>query len=222
MYAVVYVSLLSCLISPLYSPFLGPFATSRFCLRQAYYTATDRLGGTNLADMVIREEELSVFLKHLFFFHRIYALFDQTFEFDDLLTLNRYIDILEDFNCRDLRKVDLDEKFAALSAEHNGKLTYSVFVKHLAESIFSAAAAFPTDICTALLEKSQDEMKEQEAVARGGSTSLFDPNTDRDRDRDSLLLNVSWYSVADCDDWMQAIESLGNNSFRSILSKSVA
>ena len=203
------------------SPFLGPFATSRFCLRQAYYTATSRLGGTNLADMTLAEDELPLFLKHLFFFHRMYALFDQTFEYDTVLTQKRYMEVLEDFNDRDLRTEGLGEKYAALCEEHNGEggVTYAVFVEHLATTIFATASAFSTDICAALIEKNTDEMKEHEAALRTSSlrsVEILFTNTD------SWLLNVSWYSVRGegCDTWLQAIESLGNNSFRSILSES--
>lgn len=189
-------------------------------MRQAYYTATGRQGGTNLAEMTITENELPLFLKHLFFFHRIYALFDQTFEFDTVLTQKRYIDVLEDFSDRDLHKENLEEKFAVLCEEHNGEVTYATFVNHLATSIFATTSAFPTEICAALIEKNTGEMKEHEAhILKHGSSSLRSIDTDTE----SLLLNVSWYSVRGegCDTWLHVIESLGNNYFRSILSKCV-
>lgn len=205
------------------SPFLGPFATSRFCLRQAYYTATARLGDTNLTEMKITEDELLSFLKHLFFFHRIYALFDQTFEFDTVLTLSRYIEILEDFNDRDLRKDNLEGKFTALCDEHGGEVKYVTFVKHLADTIFSTNYMFPSDICDALIEKSSDEIKENEAIIKRDSSANPMSLREINIDTESVLLNVSWYSVRGkgCDSWLQMIESLGNNYFRSLLSKSL-
>ena len=70
-------------------PFFGPFATSKFCLKQAYYTATKRQG-SDLNAMIINEEELLQYLKHLFFFHRLYALFGDTIKYNENMPFQRF------------------------------------------------------------------------------------------------------------------------------------
>jgi hypothetical protein len=180
-------------------------------LRQAFYTSTGREGGMNLSDMFVNEEEMPSLLKHLFFFHRIYALFDQTFEFDSELSMSRYIEILQDFNEQVLRTDEAEGNYTVLGENHNGIVSYSIFVKHMVETIFPTTTIFPHDICEALIHKSLDEIKLNESILSKGSLPVANS--------DDLILSVSWYSVAHCDDWMRTIEMLGNNAFKSLLSE---
>ena len=87
-------------------PFMGPFSTSKFCLREAYKSSVNRYGdssstcdesvisdfatGSDLSSMTLHEEELPIFLKHLFFFHRLYSLFGDASKADSVMTYDEY------------------------------------------------------------------------------------------------------------------------------------
>ena len=164
--------------------------------------------------MTISEDELPIFLKHLFFFHRLYALFDQTFEYNAILTKQRYGETLEYLNERDLRPDELEEKFAALVEQNGGDVTYSSFVKRIANVVFPDSYTFPEDVCDALMTKTSEEVKDRDRILRQDSSCSIS------HDLDALELIVSWYSVRDgCDEWMKGIESLGTNTLRSLFSK---
>jgi hypothetical protein len=46
--------------------------------------------GSDLSTMELREENLSDFLKHLFFFHRLYALFGDAAKCHDFISYSQY------------------------------------------------------------------------------------------------------------------------------------
>lgn len=123
-------------------PFLGPFATSKFCLKQAYYSTlslplsssetssspsshtSPHLSSTTLSpshlvmdlnEMILEESQLSQFLKYLFFYHRLYSLFgSETIHYDLPISYLRFQEIYEDLNDEDVPETTLRQKYLQL------------------------------------------------------------------------------------------------------------
>lgn len=112
---------------------MGAFATSTFCLKQAYWTSTGRTQDNDPDTAELQDHEFKLMLKHLFFYHNLYALFGEKCEHHSVISRDMFGEALDELSDESCTLEMLDQKYAALGE----KPTFGTYVKTMAETYLS-------------------------------------------------------------------------------------
>jgi hypothetical protein len=217
-------------------PFLGPFATSSFCLKQAYWTCTGRVAESDPDNMELQDHEFKTMLKHLFFFHNLYSLFGEGCVHSEPMSPGHFAEAVEDL---------LDESSSASLVQHKYAMlgdapTYGAFVKSMADKYLSddatalSASEIEEKLRVGFNSQGRKSFNMGAAQASQRDPSLG-PEGGRGRSRansgsgselalstckgvaGSESMSCVRYPCRDIDAWIQQMQELGVAAFKALI-----
>jgi hypothetical protein len=120
-------------------PFLGPFATSAFCMKEAYTTSTGRTAHDDLEHLVVHEPEFRNLLKHLFFYHNLYSIFGEKAKASEPMDFDSFMEAIEELSDESMMESDIRKNYEKLGPNP----TFGVYVTTMASKMLADDAMVP-------------------------------------------------------------------------------
>jgi hypothetical protein len=201
-------------------PFLGPFATSSFCLKQAYWTCTGRVAESDPDTMELQDHEFKTMLQYLFFFHNLYSLFGESCVHSEPISL-------EDFTEAVLDLLDESSSKAAIKSDYErlGKApTFGAYVASMSErylrDVDTRAAQFEDSIKPRRKSGVSSAPSKDHAEGnrtRGNSFAGSHAGSDHMGSTAHESITCVRYPCRDVDAWIKQIQELGVVPFKAII-----
>ena len=195
-------------------PFLGPFATSTFCLKQAYWTCTKRTDESDADNMELHDHEFKLMLKHLFFFHGLYSSFGESCGYNTPMTIENFEEAIEDLFDNTMPTDQVETNYQKLGENP----TFGAFVCHMTE-IYLSDEAPATHVSSLMAEEKMGYGSVRRSFSEGPSSRsrALSGVSEHLGSMTHEVISCVQYSCRDIDTWIKQIQELGVVPFKSLI-----
>lgn len=202
-------------------PFLGPFATSAFCLKQAYWTCTGRLHDQDPDTMELQNHEFKLMLKYLFFYHNLYSSFGESCVHDANISMEQFTEAIEDLLDDSMSSDQIRNNYAKLGTNP----TFAVYVKEMT-SVYLSDEVVGSHATTLIIEEKlrggfgqarKSFLKEAGDAPSGRPRGLSVGGSDHLGSTSHETISCIRYTCSEIDTWIKQIQELGVVPFKSLI-----
>jgi hypothetical protein len=187
-------------------PFIGPFATSQFCLRHAYMTSTGKVANEDLDEVELHDYEFKDMLKHLFFYLSLYSLFGDKCAHDSPLSLEEFTDAVDELSDDSTAK----EYYATHYANLGSNPTYGAFVKEMVTHYLNDTISLETSLLIDEKVRGNIGSSTRRSFNLKNSLSLSELVVEN-------VVSCTWFQTSDISQFLKLLHDIGIVPFKALI-----